>query len=339
MIRAIDKWLPGYIRASMGRPELPAGLKHLVFCVADHFEPLRGREPRDARDCVKRWVDRHAGFAGKYRDSEGKCPRHTFFYPQDAYDTECVQTIAGLCRAGYGEVEIHLHHRNDTEEGFRAKLTGFRDLLHEKHGLLAKDEGGRVTYGFVHGNWSLCNSRPDGDWCGVNDELTILAETGCYADFTFPSAPSPTQSRVVNTIYRATSSRENPRGFDRVQSAGGLMIIPGPLALNWRNRKWGVLPRVENAEISAVNPPSVERVRLWVAQQIGVAGHADWVFVKVHTHGCVDANAEMLFGDGGRILHDCLQAEYNDGKNWQLHYATARDLYRTIQRLEGDGKG
>jgi hypothetical protein len=58
----------------------------------------------------------------------------------------------------------------------------------------------RIAYGFVHGNWALCNSRPDGDWCGVNEELTVLAQTGCYADFTFPSAPSPTQPRMVNAV-------------------------------------------------------------------------------------------------------------------------------------------
>jgi hypothetical protein len=125
----------------------------------------------------------------------------------------------------------------------REKLVRFRDLLHREHGMLGcrksevgsrRSEGERgdcrpptsdlrsPVYAFIHGNWSLCNSRPDGDWCGVNEELGILAETGCYADLTFPSAPSPTQPRTVNSIYRA-SDRPEGRGHDsgvRVRVAG-----------------------------------------------------------------------------------------------------------------------
>src|SRR5438132_607974 len=77
---------------------------------------------------------------------------------------------------------------------FRRKLVWFRDVLAQRHGLLARDRTtGALGYGFIHGNWALCNSRPDGRWCGVNNELEILRATGCYADFTMPSAPHPTQ--------------------------------------------------------------------------------------------------------------------------------------------------
>ena len=40
-------------------------------------------------------------------------------------------------------------------------------------------------YGFVHGNFALANSA-DGHHCGVDSEMQVLAETGCYADFTLP---------------------------------------------------------------------------------------------------------------------------------------------------------
>ena len=43
-------------------------------------------------------------------------------------------------------------------------------------------------FGFAPRNWALCNARRDGRWCGVNDELGVLRRTGCYADFTLPSA-------------------------------------------------------------------------------------------------------------------------------------------------------
>jgi len=35
----------------------------------------------------------------------------------------------------------------------------------------------------------------------------------------------------------------------------GLMLIQGPLALNWAWRKWGVLPRFEHADIRGSSPP------------------------------------------------------------------------------------
>ena len=40
-----------------------------------------------------------------------------------------------MCRAGYGEVEIHLHHDHDTAEGLRLKLLEFKKTLAERHGL------------------------------------------------------------------------------------------------------------------------------------------------------------------------------------------------------------
>ena len=39
-----------------------------------------------------------------------------------------------------------------------------------------------ARFGFIHGNWCLDNSRADGRWCGLNNELILLRELGCYAD-------------------------------------------------------------------------------------------------------------------------------------------------------------
>ncbi len=115
------------------------------------------------------------------------------------------------------------------------------------------------------------------------------------------------------------------------------MIIQGPLALNWRRRKWGVLPRLENAELSGVNPPTADRLRLWARVCIGVGGRPDWVFVKVHTHGCVPANRAVIMGPAMRGLHEALQRGFNDGAAWQLHYVTARELYNLARAAE-DGQ-
>ena len=130
-----------------------------------------------------------------------------------------------------------------------------------RHGLLGKSKSsGEVKFAFIHGNWSLNNSRSDGRWCGVNDESRVLSEAGCYADFTFPSAPSETQPKKINSIYYAKSCREKPKTHNRGSDAmvgeshqEGLMLIQGPLALNWKNRKKGIFPRIENSDVTGAS--------------------------------------------------------------------------------------
>ncbi len=362
MLRGSNKWLPGYLASVLRRPSPVDGVRHLLFCVADHFEPLRdGLDPVQAGELTQSWIDdyrrRFAGFA----DADGRPPRHTFFFPGDAYDPGCVDHLAGLCRDGMAEVEIHLHHRHDTTETLADKLVTFRDVLRTRHGLLGTDRHGHVRYGFVHGNWALCNARPDGDWCGVSQELGVLTKTGCYADFTFPSAPSPTQPRMVNAIYYARDRANGPRGADCGRlleaeigeqkgsrkdakahgrgSEDALMLIQGPLALNWRRRKWGVLPRLENADLTGANPPTAARLHLWVRQQIGVRGRPDWVFVKLHTHGFVPANRRVILGPEMEALHQTLCGTFNDGVRWQLHYVTAREMYNMARAAEDGWSG
>src|SRR5262249_5726274 len=195
---------------------------------------------------VTRWVTEYPRQFGDFRDSDGRPPRHSFFYPIEQYDRWEVDRIADLCARGYGEVEVHLHHDNDTADNLRRTLTDATAHLSDRHGLLGRDRRtGAVKYGFIHGDWALANSRPDGRCCGVEGELAVLRETGCYADFTFPSAPERNQPRVINCIYYARCAS----GGRGVHATGviagtalppddGLLLIPGPLGLDWRRRKW-----------------------------------------------------------------------------------------------------
>ncbi len=201
-----------------------------------------------------------------------------------------------------------------------------------------------IKSGFIHGNWALDNSREDGRWCGVNNELEVLRDTGCYADFTLPSAPSDTQTRKINSIYYA---KDTPRpkshdiGFDvkiGIVPAGDLMIIQGPLALNWKRRKWGILPKLENGEISLNNPPTAERIDLWIKQRIGVKGRQGWIFVKVYTHGAQDDNLKDEHFRNLDSMFGYLETRYNDGTNYRLHYVTAREMYNIVKAAEaGEG--
>ena len=395
-------WFPDYLRSILRRPRNVPGLRHLIFCVADHFEPFGWKQARDKNMArVDEWVAAYPKAFQSFRDADGCTPRHTLFCSQEDYAPDYIEKLKPLVTAGHGEIELHLHHRNDTPDGFRSKLVEFRDALHEQHGLLGKWRRGRfdanvqhrtsntehrrkrvetstsmldvecsmfdvqvsrgqdvsngqAAYGFVHGNWALCNARPDGDWCGVNEELAILAETGCYADFTFPSAPDPTQPRIVNSIYRAVDnpngrgqetgvpchvSHSNTPTLQHSNSLPSLLLIQGPLALDCRRRKWGLVPRLENADISRARPPSPERADIWVRQHIHVRGRPDWVFVKVHTHGIVPYNTDAILGKPMQRTHEHLTTRYNDGRQWVLHYVTAREMYNIVRAAEDGMEG
>ena len=255
--RSMDRWLPDYI-ATAGRRRMPPPDRdiHAIICVADHYEPLAGEvDDARARARVDAWVDRYPRLFDRFRDSDGRPPRHSFFFPIEMYVPEHLDGLAELCGRGFGEVEIHLHHDHDTSENLRRRLVEAKRVFSERHGLLSRDPAtGEVVYGFIHGNWALDNARPDGRWCGVNDELDILRETGCYADFTLPSAPSATQPRTINSIYYAVDDPRKPKSHDRGQLIGSgpqpdrsLMIVQGPLILDWKRRKFGLIPFVENS--------------------------------------------------------------------------------------------
>lgn len=344
--RHMQIWLGSYLRRP--RPPKVGGPVHVMFCFVDHFEPAWGRvDLATQRRRVDRWCHDYRALAAVHRDADGCPPQHTFFYPEEEYLEEHLEKIAALCADGYGEVEIHLHHDNDHAENFVATLRRFNELLHAKHGALPRDpRTGLLRFGFIHGNWSLCNSRADGRWCGINNELVLLRELGCYADFTLPSAPSDTQTSMVNAIYYATDKPGQPRSHDsgvpvRVggQPSGDLMIIQGPLGLNWRERRYGMIPRIENADVRRACPPTPARVDTWVRTGIHVEGRPEWVFVKVHTHGTQERDMDTLLGPAMHAMHDHLERAYNDGEHYVLHYVTAREMYNIAKAAEAGKRG
>src|SRR5262245_22130709 len=87
----------------------------VFIAVCDHSEPMWQRPARHVQDArVARWVQEYPKAVAGLSDSAGRPPQHTFFYPGDEYGAEHVEQIAGLCRQGFGDVEVHLHHRHDT---------------------------------------------------------------------------------------------------------------------------------------------------------------------------------------------------------------------------------
>ncbi len=350
MGKNLNRWIGAYITQevkSIFKEKIKTGPVHIMFACVDHYEPDWGKANlQTQKNRVKRWVREYPELVTKHKDSDGQHPKHSFFYPAECYVKENLELLEGLCHKGYGEVDIHLHHEDDTEENLLAQLEkAKKDFL--SHGFLGQRKlSGQLHYAFIHGNWCLNNSRSDGRWCGVNDESRILKETGCYADFTFPSAPSETQPKKINSIYYTRSSSQKPKTHNKgirvkvgKHQQSDLMLICGPLTLNWKRRKAGIFPRIENAEIAGVNPPTPDRVDLWVNQHISVEGKEDWIFIKVHTHGAVEKNSEVLLGAPMDQMYSDFETRYNDGQNYCLHYVTAREMYNIVKAAEAGETG
>ncbi len=336
----LHTWLPGYVggwpERLLARRQRP---RHVLFAFCDHYEPLHGAVPHEHGDRrVAAWQTQYPKLADAYRDSTGRGPRHSFFFPGEQYHPSYLDRLAELCRRGHGEVELHLHHDGDTAAKLRGDLLGFLQQI-GSHGHLTRTDG-RLRYAFIHGNWCLANARQDGRWCGVDEEIPLLFETGCYADFTFPSAPDECQPNIVNRIYWPTGDLAQRRAYEHGEAAhvgrrhdDRILMIEGPIALVPRPGFRGV--RIESAAITAKDPGTYARVRTWYRQRIAVGGQPDWVFIKVHTHGAPDGEAASLLGDGGRQLHDALRRLCQE-ESLQLHYVSAREMFNVaIAAIDG----
>ena len=331
-------WLADRARRAVGRP--PEGTQHLLVAICDHYEPLHGNASLEVGiERVLAWRTRYPTMAAEFADATGRPPRHSYFFPGEQYDPRLLEPLAEMCAMGLGEVEVHLHHDGDTRATLRASLEkALTDL--ERHGVIARGRDGRAAWAFIHGNWCLANARRDGRWCGVDDEMDLLFELGCYCDLTFPSAPDECQPGIVNRIYYPRGDVRRRRAYEdgepvRVGTPkeDRLLLIEGPLALARRPGSRSL--RIESAALDASDPPTAARLATWVAQRVGVVGRPEWVFVKLHTHGAPEKNAEVMLGEKIRDLHRAL-ARYNDGTAWKLHYVTAREMYN-VARAAMDG--
>jgi hypothetical protein len=340
-LRSTLRWLPAWAWQQLYRPR-PRRPVHLLIAIADHFEPAilpsnPGRfAPRDDQERrLERWCREYPSAMGGWRDADGYPLRHTYFYPAEQYDPILIERLAEHCRDGWGEVEIHLHHgieSPDTPENTERVLISFRDSL-EKEGCLSRWEGqGPARYAFVHGNWALANSA-GGRYCGVDGEMEILARTGCYADLTLPSAPSPAQTARINALYECslplTHRAPHRRGRDlRVGSAPRTfpLIIQGPLGVTLRRPNGRRRPGIENGELSGANPPTLDRLHLWRRAAVTVKGRPDWLFIKLHCHGMDPRDEAAMFGTPMRTFIEKLLAGGSSEGTYKVHFVTAREM-------------
>lgn len=339
--RHADIWLPGYLKDRWSRwLSFEARPKRLWVTITDHYEPFwRNTDEQLARQRVSLWQHHWPEIARRHPDSSGKPARYSFFYPEEEYRPELLDALAEMKRQEIGDVEVHLHHDGEGKQNFLNRMGGFIEALHQRHGLLRKQDG-RITFGFIHGNWALDNSRPDGRWCGLNDEITLLKDLGCYADFTMPSGPSPTQARRLNTIYWAKDDPGKPKSYDTGVALhpgdgenGDLLMIPGPFGLRWGHGR--AVPRIECAEIAAQDLATPYRVRRWLdlSPRIG-----EDVFLKLHTHGTQEKNSTALLLNGGLDrLYELIETECRR-RSMTFYFVSAWQMWQAVDTLRREAQ-
>lgn len=319
--------------------------KHIIFTIANHFEPAWSPTGILDLDGQKRALDAYYKLARRTGeatlDSDGTKFRHTNFYPAEQYDRDLLDQLAEMEREGLGEVEIHLHHgieKPDTAENLRKQLVEFRDILAVEHKCLSRFDGtGVPMYAFVHGNLALANSC-GGRFCGVDEEMQILADTGCYADMSLPSAPDQSQVAMINKIYECGLPLDEkvPHRRGKSVKVNGILpqlplIFTGPLIFNWTRRIKGIpVPRIDDGALVANQTMDLSRFKRWQNANITVTGNSEWVFIKLYCHGFFDYDQSACIGeDATRFFNEIIENGERTGA-YKTHFATAREATNMV---------
>jgi hypothetical protein len=167
--------------------------------------------------------------------------------------------------------------------------------------------------------------------------MEVLATTGCYADFTLPSAPDQSQVPKINSIYQCGNPLQEARphrsGPDLKVGDKPILpiIINGPLVFDWKRRIHGLpVPRVDDGALARNYPLNMDRFRRWLSAQIGVKGRPDWIFIKLHCHAFFEYDRDAMIGDQlKRFMTEVLELGDATGR-FKIHFASAREVFNMV---------
>lgn len=328
-------WLPGYLWSLVdgsNNTYSKEEIRHVMFIFADHHEhPFDEKEAlKSSLDWNKRYKETIAGFTDDY----GNPFQYTWFYRNDHRSEDVFLELSKLVYEGLGEIEFHWHHNHKTNMAFERELRESLSWFQSFGALISTGDNPRTAFGFIHGNWSLDNSL-GASKCGVNLELQILQDAGCYADFTF-STGSKATPKLFSSIFYALDD-PGPKSYDygvhsRVgKISEGLMIFEGPSALDFGHRIF------EQGAVEAwMGSDWNNRVKLWIYNAPFVKGKPEWRFVKVYTHG-VQSSAVIL----SEKFSDMIQSlsRLSDEDDFRLHFVTSREGYNIVKAAEHGESG
>lgn len=333
-------WIPTYFSNKFHKQDVKNQREiHILFLLCDHFEPgWKKGDKKTQATRVDYWIKNYRSLISKHKDSDGYTLRHTWFYPFDERNEYVIERLNELVWDNLGEIEFHIHHGNDTSESIKKKLEDGLRWFNQFGAMLTAEEIPQRKMAFIHGMFALDNScyeKKPGDYCGVNNELKVLKEYGCYADFTFPTMGNIAQPSKINSIYYALDTPE-PKSYNKGidvkvggRFGGDLMIFQGPIELT---------PNRYLFEYGCLDvPPNKTRVDAWMRSNIHVKGRPEWIFVKAYVHSAV-ASKEKMFSKKTNEMFNYLESKYNSPP-YKLHYVTAREAYNIVKAAEAGFTG
>jgi hypothetical protein len=332
-------WLTGYLRhhRPFDRHKFAADqpVDILVLC-ADHFEPARRFGDAAAVDSVRSWCADYEKLVHGHQDADGRPPRHTWFYRYDYPNPGCMSALSDCVFRGLGEVEFHLHHGYDTHASMLATLHAGLDWFNRFGAMLTAEAYPQQRYAYLAGNSALDNGARDDSLSGCPTELRALQDTGCYADFTFPSLGSPAQPRLTNCIYYA-QEEGGPKSYDRgvpVQARksgqGDLLMFQGPVSIDWRHGCF------DDGALENSSPPHPRRMANWLNANVHIGGRPEWIFIKFQTHAL--QNRASFLSAENEALFSAMERWWNRPP-FRLHYVTAREAYNIVKAAEAGKSG
>lgn len=334
--KQIDRWIVPYSidLISGDHPKYSRDeTTDLIFLIADHHEHSFDNEK--AKESVARWIDDYKKSIEGITDSNGRNFQYTWFYPYDNRRTPgALHKLSKFAEKGYGEVELHWHKKNISDDEFKKGLNDAVEWFGSYGALvpLTSKKRWKTAFGYVAGNWDLDNGLLRRS--GSSNEIDHLINSGAYADFTFPNS-SDAQPPFYSSIYYAQDDSMPRSHFEgtpaRVGGNGeGLMIFMGPTGLDFKEIT------TEFGTIEAWWYKNFEsRIDNWFDHAPVVEGRPEWRFVKTYTHG---VQSRSLFESGDfRVLLEEL-VKFSDKEKIRLHFVTAREAYNIVKAAE-DGKG
>lgn len=278
------------------------------------------------------------------------------FRPRGALADRRVSEGVGNVRASLPvDFQFHLHHEHLTYNGrdwnavhklIREHTDAERDEQRFRLVLQLSLEAARRDTGlpfdrwaFIHGNWGLNGSDPD--VCHIFNEIMILAENGCWGDFTFPAGNPHCDPRRLERPYSFTPF-VGTRCYDS-DSGGALPIDAGTGTLGpGRFLVWNA--RAKHDVSSLDIGTAVHRERLRNRNRIVSAWLRDSpvldnvLYVKTYAHS-MDAcyyedGAKIPFADRDVVaIFDLLEAVC-DGAGIELRACTVNEVYAALRALD-----
>ncbi|HZV03996.1 MAG TPA: hypothetical protein VE999_02805 [Gemmataceae bacterium] len=332
-------WLADYLRHHRPfdrRAFSPDQPIDIMVLYADHFEPARRFGDAAAIESVRSWCQEYENMAAGHHDADGRPPQHTWFYRYDYPNSGCMQALSDCVFRGFGEVEFHLHHGYDTHESMLATLRSGLDWFNRFGSMRTAEAIPQQRYAYLAGNSALDNGARDDSLSGCPTELRALRDTGCYADFTFPSLGSRAQPRLTNCIYYAREDGR-PKSYDSgvpVEAGkpgqGDILMFQGPVFIDWRHGCF------EEAALENTSPPHPRRMAAWLSANVHVHGRPEWIFLKFQTHGM--QNRASFLSPSNEALLTAMEREWNRPP-FRLHYVTAREAYNIVKAAQAGKSG